>query len=80
MPRRHTGRPEQLLPAARRATVLGRPIEHIKGPHIESPWLAMDLVYRAPSTAQAAWALLDDASRRVLELCQDIARDAGPHR
>jgi hypothetical protein len=60
---------------ARRAAVLGRPIEHIKSPHIESPWLAMDLVYRAPSTAQAAWALLDDASRRVLELCQDIARD-----
>ncbi|MGW1736719.1 MobF family relaxase [Streptomyces sp. NPDC001999] len=60
---------------ARRATVLGRPIEHIKGPHIESPWLAMDLVFRAPSTAQSAWALVDDATRRVLELCQDIARD-----
>ncbi|MCX4530086.1 relaxase domain-containing protein [Streptomyces sp. NBC_00841] len=60
---------------ARRATVLGRPIEHIKGPHIESPWLAMDLVFRAPSTAQSAWALVDDETRRVLELCQDIARD-----
>ncbi|MET7636199.1 MobF family relaxase [Streptomyces sp. NPDC001773] len=60
---------------ARRTTVLGRPIEHIKGPHIESPWLAMDLVFRAPSTAQSAWALVDDATRRVLELCQDIARD-----
>ncbi|MFE4960908.1 MobF family relaxase [Streptomyces sp. NPDC056653] len=75
MPRRHAGRPEQLLPAARRATVLGRPIEHIKGPHIESPWLAMDLVFRAPSTAQSAWALVDDETRQVLELCQDIARD-----
>ncbi|MER7810372.1 MobF family relaxase [Streptomyces sp900116325] len=60
---------------ARRATVLGRPIEHIKGPHIESPWLALDLVFRAPPTAQSAWALVDDATRRVLELCQDIARD-----
>ncbi|MET8516898.1 MobF family relaxase [Streptomyces sp. NPDC005077] len=60
---------------ARRATVLGRPIEHIKGPHIESPWLAMDLVFRAPSTAQSAWALVDDATRRVLELCLTIARD-----
>ncbi|MFD5065414.1 MobF family relaxase [Streptomyces sp. NPDC058394] len=60
---------------ARRATVLGRPIEHIKGPHIESPWLAMDLVFRAPSTAQSAWALVDDETRRELELCQDIARD-----
>ncbi|MFE4654374.1 MobF family relaxase [Streptomyces sp. NPDC056707] len=60
---------------ARRATVLGRPIEHIKGPHIESPWLALDLVFRAPSTAQSAWALVDDETRRVLELCQDIARD-----
>ncbi|WP_254707188.1 MobF family relaxase [Streptomyces lunaelactis] len=65
---------------ARRATVLGRPIEHNKSPRTESarerlPWLAMDLVYRAPSTAQVAWALLDDEHRLVLELCQDIARD-----
>ncbi|MGW3638576.1 MobF family relaxase [Streptomyces sp. NPDC005143] len=60
---------------ARRATVLGRPIEHIKGPHIKSPWLALDLVFRAPPTAQSAWALVDDDTRRVLELCQDIARD-----
>lgn len=56
--------------AARRATVLGRPIEHIT-----SPWLALDLVFRAPSTAQIAWALGDEATRRVLERCQDIARD-----
>ncbi|WP_086706550.1 MobF family relaxase [Streptomyces antimycoticus] len=65
---------------ARRATVLGRPIEHNKSPETEkakerSPWLAMDLVFRAPSTAQIAWALGDDGIRRVLELCQDIARD-----
>jgi conjugative relaxase-like TrwC/TraI family protein len=68
--------PEQ----ARRATVLGRPIEHNKSPETEnakerSPWLAMDLTFRAPSTAQIAWALMDDVTRRVLELCQDIARD-----
>jgi len=35
----------------------------------------MDLVYRAPATTQIAWALGDEETRRVLELCQDIARD-----
>jgi hypothetical protein len=65
---------------ARRATVLGRPIEHNQSPETEkgkerSPWLAMDLVFRAPSTAQIAWALLGEEHRLVLELCQDIARD-----
>ncbi|MGC4986664.1 MobF family relaxase [Streptomyces sp. DT193] len=65
---------------ARRATVLGRPIEHNQSPETEdakerSPWLALDLVFRAPSTAQIAWALMDDEHRLVLELCQDIARD-----
>jgi hypothetical protein len=65
---------------ARRATVLGRPIEHNRSPETEdakerSSWLAMDLVFRAPSTAQIAWALMDDEHRRALELCQDIARD-----
>ncbi|MFF7987026.1 MobF family relaxase [Streptomyces sp. NPDC007901] len=65
---------------ARRATVLGRPIEHNKSPKTEkakerSPWLAMDLTFRAPSTVHIAWALLDDVIRSVLELCQDIARD-----
>ncbi|MFE2609933.1 MobF family relaxase [Streptomyces mirabilis] len=65
---------------AQRATVLGRPIEHNKSPKTEkakerTPWLAMDLVFRAPSTAHIAWALGDDETRRVLELCQDIARD-----
>jgi hypothetical protein len=35
----------------------------------------MDLVFRGPLTAQVAWALLGDVTRRVLELCQDIARD-----
>jgi conjugative relaxase-like TrwC/TraI family protein len=65
---------------ARRATVLGRPIEHNQSPATEdakerSPWLAMDLVFRAPSTAQVSWALMDDEHRGVLELCQGIARD-----
>ncbi|MDQ0780079.1 hypothetical protein QF026_008545 [Streptomyces aurantiacus] len=65
---------------ARRATVLGRPIEHNQSPETEdakarSPWLAMDLVFRAPSAAQISWALMDDEHRRVLEVCQDIARD-----
>ncbi|MDX2997245.1 MobF family relaxase [Streptomyces scabiei] len=65
---------------ARRATVLGRPIEYNRSPKTEkakerTPWLAMDLVFRAPSTAHIAWALGDDDTRLVLELCQDIARD-----
>ncbi|GGV51120.1 MobF family relaxase [Streptomyces spectabilis] len=65
---------------ARRVTVLGRPIEHNRSPRTEKakermPWLAMDLTFRAPSTAQIAWALLGEEHRRVLELCQDIARD-----
>ncbi|MEW2134593.1 MobF family relaxase [Streptomyces sp. NPDC005435] len=65
---------------ARRATVLGRPIEHNHSLKTDdakerSPWLALDLVFRAPSTAQIAWALMDDEHRLVLELCQDIARD-----
>ncbi|MGW0929046.1 MobF family relaxase [Streptomyces sp. NPDC002644] len=38
-------------------------------------WLAMDLVFRAPSTAHVAWVLADDETRLVLELCQDVARD-----
>ncbi|GED90127.1 MobF family relaxase [Streptomyces sp. 6-11-2] len=68
---------------ARRAIVLGRPIEHNKSPKTEkakerSPWLAVDLVFRAPSTAQIAWALLGEEDRLVLELCQDIARDKTP--
>ncbi|MEU3774209.1 MobF family relaxase [Streptomyces sp. NPDC032472] len=65
---------------ARRATVLGRPIEHNQSPKTEKakerkPWLAMDLVFRPPSTAHIAWALGDYETRLVLELCQDIARD-----
>jgi hypothetical protein len=65
---------------ARRATVLGRPIEHNRSPKTDQakeriPWLAMDLVFRPPPTAHIAWALGDGETRRVLELCQDIARD-----
>ncbi|MFG2878873.1 MobF family relaxase [Streptomyces sp. NPDC048337] len=65
---------------ARRATVLGRPIEHNQSPETEeakqrTPWLGMGLVFRPPSTAHIAWALTDDETRLVLELCQDIARD-----
>lgn len=32
-------------------------------------------MFRAPPAAQIAWALVDDDHRRVLELCQGIARD-----
>lgn len=68
------------LDRARWATVLGRPIEHNQSPRTEkakarTPWVAMDLVFRASSTAQIAWALTDEEHCRVLELCQDIARD-----
>ncbi|MDT3728756.1 MobF family relaxase [Streptomyces sp. DSM 41972] len=65
---------------ARRATVLGRPIEHNRSPKTDkakerTPWLAFDLVFRPPPTAHIAWALMDDEHRLVLELCDDIARD-----
>ncbi|MEU7046152.1 relaxase domain-containing protein [Streptomyces varsoviensis] len=66
---------------ARRVTVLGRPVERNRSEETEkakerTPWLAMDLALRAPATAQIAWALGDDEISMVLELCQDIARDA----
>ncbi|MFJ5064594.1 MobF family relaxase [Streptomyces nigra] len=65
---------------ARRATVLGRPIEHNRSPKTDkakerTPWLGLDLVFRPPPTAHIAWALGDDKTRLVLELCQNIARD-----
>jgi conjugative relaxase-like TrwC/TraI family protein len=68
--------PEQ----ARRATVLGRPIEHNRSPKTgkakeRTPWLAFDLTFRPPPTAHLAWALMDNRHRLVLELCDDIARD-----
>jgi conjugative relaxase-like TrwC/TraI family protein len=68
--------PEQ----ARRATVLGRPIEHNRSPKTDkakerTPWLGFDMVFRPPPTAHIAFALGDDKTRLVLELCQDIARD-----
>ncbi|MDQ1013403.1 conjugative relaxase-like TrwC/TraI family protein [Streptomyces sp. V4I23] len=72
----HGKSPEQ----ARRATVLGRPIEHNRSPKTDKakeriPWLGMHLVFRPPPTAHIAWALADYETRLVLELCQDIARD-----
>ncbi|WUT40744.1 MobF family relaxase (plasmid) [Streptomyces sp. NBC_00690] len=65
---------------ARRATVLGRPVEHNRSPETEkakerTPWLGMDLVFRPPPTAHIAWALTDDETRLVLESCQDTAVD-----
>lgn len=65
---------------ARRATVLGRPIEHNRSPETDkakerTPWLAFDLVFRPSPTAHIAWALMDDRHRRVLELCDDVAQD-----
>ncbi|MGR8012268.1 MobF family relaxase [Streptomyces hypolithicus] len=65
---------------ARRATVLGRPIEHNRSAKTEKakerrPWLGMDLTFRPSPTAHIAWALMDDETRRVLELCQDISVD-----
>ncbi len=65
---------------ARRATALGRPIEHNKSPKTEkakerTPWLGFDLTFRPPPTAHVAWALGDDEIRLVLELCQDVTRD-----
>lgn len=63
---------------ARRASVLGRPIEHNRSAKTEKakerkPWLGVDLVFRPPPTVHIAWALMGDEERRVLELCQDIS-------
>jgi hypothetical protein len=55
--------------AARRATVLGRPIGEIA-----RPVLALDLVFRGPPSFHAWWAL-DDGSRQVLEESHTAARD-----
>ncbi|MET9671415.1 relaxase domain-containing protein [Streptomyces sp. NPDC006475] len=60
---------------ARRATVLCRPIEHNQSPETEkgkerTPWLAMDLTFRAPSAAQIAWA----CSMRSSAWCWSCAR------
>jgi hypothetical protein len=68
---------------ARRVTVLRRPIEHNQSQRTESapetsPWLAMDLVFRAPLTTQIAWVLGDEETRRVLELCQEVPWDKTP--
>ncbi|MFG2676874.1 MobF family relaxase [Streptomyces sp. NPDC048445] len=65
---------------ARRASVLGRPIEHNRSPKTEKakervPWLGMDLVFRPPPTAHIVWALGGDEERLVLELCQDLSVD-----
>lgn len=65
---------------ARRATVLGRPIEHNHSPKTDKakqrvPWLGMHWTFRPPPAAHIAWALGDDETRQALELCQDIARD-----
>lgn len=63
--------------------MLGRPIEHNQSPKTDkakerTPWLAIDLTFRAPPTAHIAWALMGHETRLVLELCQDIARDKTP--
>ncbi|MFJ4060885.1 MobF family relaxase [Streptomyces albogriseolus] len=55
-------------------------MEHNRSPKTDkakerTPWLAFDLTFRPPPTAHIAWALMDDRHRRVLELCDDIARD-----
>ncbi|MEV5886709.1 hypothetical protein AB0L74_29160 [Streptomyces sp. NPDC052020] len=65
---------------ARRATVLGRPIEHNRSPKTDKakeriPWLGMHLVFRPRRrhTSRGRW--LTTRPAWCLELCQDIARD-----
>lgn len=60
--------------------MLDRPCEHNRSPKTDkagerTPWLAFDLVFRPPPTVHLACALMDDRHRRVLELCDDVARD-----
>ncbi|WP_308296902.1 relaxase domain-containing protein [Streptomyces sp. ISL-44] len=69
---RHRGGPRARQQRIRHRTNQSPETEKTKE---RKPWLAMDLVFRAPSTAHIAWALGDYETRLVLELCQDIARD-----
>ncbi|WP_243460434.1 MobF family relaxase [Streptomyces sp. M54] len=53
-------------PAARRATVLGQPIEEIEARN-QTPLLALDFTFRPQASLTVLWALGDAHTRRVIE-------------
>ncbi|MYZ34337.1 relaxase domain-containing protein, partial [Streptomyces sp. SID4917] len=59
---------------ARRATVLGQPIEEIEARN-QTPLLALDLTFRPQASVTVLWALGDDRTRRVIERGHERAID-----
>ncbi|MFG2569212.1 MobF family relaxase [Streptomyces sp. NPDC048567] len=57
---------------ARRATVLGQPIEEIEQ-RKQTPLLALDLVFRPQASLVVLWALGDDRTRRIIEQAHERA-------
>lgn len=57
---------------ARRATVLGQPIEEIEH-RTQTPLLALDFVFRPQASLVVLWALGDDRTRRVIERAHERA-------
>jgi conjugative relaxase-like TrwC/TraI family protein len=57
---------------ARRATVLGQPIEEIER-RKQTPLLAVDFVFRAQASLIVLWALGDERTRRVIERAHERA-------
>ncbi|WP_260334819.1 MobF family relaxase [Streptomyces beigongshangae] len=57
---------------ARRATVLGQPIEEVEQ-RGQTPLLALDLVFRPQASLVVLWALGDDWTRRVIERAHERA-------
>ncbi|MEU9617017.1 MobF family relaxase [Streptomyces sp. NPDC048209] len=58
--------------AARRATVLGQPIEEIEA-RKQTPLLALDLTFRPQASLTVLWALGDAHTRRVIERAHERA-------
>ncbi|RPK23581.1 Multifunctional conjugation protein TraI [Streptomyces sp. ADI91-18] len=59
---------------ARRATVLGQPVEEIEKRGV-SPLFAVDFTFRAQASLIVLWALGDDRTRRVIERAHERAID-----
>ncbi|MFQ6147455.1 MobF family relaxase [Streptomyces seoulensis] len=57
---------------ARRATVLGQPIEEIEA-RKQTPLLALDFAFRPQASLHVLWALGDDRTRRVIERAHERA-------
>ncbi|MEV6383147.1 MobF family relaxase [Streptomyces sp. NPDC051773] len=57
---------------ARRATVLGQPIEEIEQ-RKQKPLLALDFVFRPQASLVVLWALGDDRTRRIIEQAHERA-------